>query len=95
MTGVQTCALPICLLAQLTPRATTVHRIGDDRYVFDLPVEPGPDRVVGDLSAAGAALLSVNPLRDTLEDFFVKQVTAPEIQARDRGLGSSAGDGGH
>ena len=26
------------LLGALTPRATTVHRIGDDRYVFDLPV---------------------------------------------------------
>ena len=82
------------LLAQLTPRATTVHRIGDDRYVFDLPVEPGPDRLVSDLSAAGASLLSVNPLRDTLEDFFVKQVTSPEIQARDRGLGSGSVGGG-
>ena len=81
------------LLAGLTPRATTVARIGDDRYVFDLPVDPAPDRFVADLSAAGATLLSVNPLRDTLEDFFVKQVTAPQVTAHDRGLGSQvAGD---
>ena len=38
---------------------------------------------------AGATLLSVNPLRDTLEDFFVKQVTAPELAAHDRGLGGA------
>ena len=76
------------LLAMLTPRTTTLHRVGDDRYVFELPVEPGPDRFITDLSAAGAALLSVNPVRDTLEDFFVKQVTAPDVQARDRGLGA-------
>ncbi|HUR35248.1 MAG TPA: ABC transporter ATP-binding protein [Vicinamibacterales bacterium] len=80
------------LLARLTPRASRVTRIGDDRYVFDLPVDPGPDRFVADLSAGGATLLSVNPLRDTLEDFFVKQVTAPALQNRDRGLGGAAGD---
>ena len=77
------------LLARLTPQATTVTRIGDDRFVFELPVDPAPDRFVGDISATGAALLSVNPLRDTLEDFFVKQVTAPDLVAHDRGLGGA------
>src|SRR4051794_12586452 len=38
------------LLASLTSRATSVTRIGDDRFVFDLPVEPAPDRFVGDIS---------------------------------------------
>ncbi len=79
------------LLAALTPRATSVTRIGDDRFVFDLPVDPGPDRFVADLSAAGATLLSVNPLRDTLEDFFVRQVTAPAVAGHDRGLGTVDG----
>jgi ABC-2 type transport system ATP-binding protein len=78
------------VLASLSPRATTVTRIGDDRYVFDLPVDPAPDRFIADLTASGAALLSVNPLRDTLEDFFVKQVTAPEVTEHDRGLGTAA-----
>jgi len=77
------------LLAMLSSRATTITRIGDDRYVFDLPVDPGPDRFVTDLSAGGATLLSVNPLRDTLEDFFVKQVTTEHVRANDRGLGPS------
>jgi ABC-2 type transport system ATP-binding protein len=79
------------VLGRLTPRTTTVTRIGDDRYVFELPVEPAPDRFVADLTAAGSTLLSVNPVRDTLEDFFVKQVSAPDLQAHDRGLGVPSG----
>jgi ABC-2 type transport system ATP-binding protein len=82
------------VVARLAPRATSATKIGDDRYVFDLPVDPGPDRFVADLAASGATLLSVNPLRDTLEDLFVKQVTAPELQAHDRGLGVAAGGRG-
>ncbi len=79
------------LAASLGARATSTTKVGDDRYVFDLPVEPAPDRFVADLSGAGAMLLSVNPIRDTLEDFFVQQVTAPDVAARDRGLGPAAG----
>lgn len=76
------------LCAALAPRATRATAVGDERYVFDLPVEPPPDRFVADLSAGGATLLSVNPLRDTLEDVFVKQVTATDVLSRDRGLGT-------
>ena len=81
-------AVPPGLAEALMPRTTSTTRVGDDRYVFDLPVEPAPDRFVTDLSAGGAMLLSVNPLRDTLEDFFVRQVTSPEVTKRDRGLGA-------
>ena len=35
------------------------------------------DRVLAELSADGATLVSLNPVRDTLEDYFVRQVTAP------------------
>jgi ABC-2 type transport system ATP-binding protein len=61
---------------RLAPRTTSTTRIGDDRYTFDLPLEPGPDRFVADIAAAGGTLISLNPLRDTLEDFFVRQVEA-------------------
>ncbi len=80
--------VPSGLAESLAPRTTSTTRVGDDRYVFDLPVEPAPDRFVTDLSAGGAMLLSVNPLRDTLEDFFVRQVTSREVTERDRGLGA-------
>lgn len=75
------------LLASLAPRVTSTTRIGDERYTFDLPIEPGPDRFVADIAAAGGTLISLNPLRETLEDLFVRQVTAPELVAHDRGLG--------
>jgi len=85
--------VPADLLASLRSRAKSVTRIGDDRYTFELPVDPPPDRFVADLSAGGATLLSVNPLRDTLEDFFVKQVSAPEVIDVDRGLGPAVAGG--
>lgn len=75
------------LLASLAPRATHYTQVGEGRYTFDLPVEPGPERFLADIAAGGGTLISVNPLRDTLEDFFVRQVTAPEVQSHDRGLG--------
>ena len=78
------------LLDRLVPRTTSTTRIGDDRYTFDLPIEPGPDRFVADIAAGGGTLISLNPLRDTLEDFFVRQVTAPDVAAHDRGLGMHA-----
>jgi hypothetical protein len=30
--------------------------------------------------------VSLNPIRQTLEDFFVQQVTAPDVLASTRGL---------
>ena len=71
-------------------RAESVHhivratQIGDGRYALELPADPPPERVLGDLIAQGAHLVSLNPLRETLEDFFVRQVGGSAI---DRGLG--------
>ncbi|MGE0447967.1 MAG: ABC transporter ATP-binding protein [Vicinamibacterales bacterium] len=77
------------LLASLAPQASSVTTIGEGRYTFDLPRDPGPDRFVVDVARGGATLVSVNPLRDTLEDFFVRQVSAPDVVATDRGLGAA------
>ena len=57
--------------------------LGVGRYALEVPLSASPDRLVTDLVAHGAQLVSINPIRETLEDFFVRQVgTAP----RDRGL---------
>jgi ABC-2 type transport system ATP-binding protein len=69
------------------PLVRSVVRIGEGRYQLELPLEPSPARLLGELTAAGAALVSLNPIRDTLEDYFVEQVTTPEVLAADRGLG--------
>ena len=57
--------------------------LGEDRYALDLPLDVAPERLMADLTAAGAQLVSLNPLRETLEDFFVRQVAAAKT---DRGL---------
>jgi ABC-2 type transport system ATP-binding protein len=82
------------LLRTLSTRAIRVTRIGDDRYTFELPLDHPLDRILAELSAAGAALVSLNPVRDTLEDFFVQQVSSPETLAHDRGLGETTAVGG-
>src|SRR4051812_37475080 len=72
--------------------SASVHhtlRIGDGRYTFELPLEPSPERLVADLTARGAQLVSLNPVRETLEEFFVKQVISPEAPAL-RGNGSGS-----
>jgi ABC-2 type transport system ATP-binding protein len=60
--------------------------IGDGRYTLELPLEPPPERLMIDLVKSGAKLISLNPIRPTLEDLFVEQVTSPEAMAVRRGL---------
>src|SRR5207248_2464017 len=55
--------------------ARRIVRISDGRYTVELPLDWPPDRILPELTAAGATLVSVNPIRETLEDFFVEQVT--------------------
>jgi len=75
------------LVVRLGPRVRRRVRLGDDRYMLDLPLEPPPERILAELTGAGAHLVSLNPIRQTLEDFFVEQVTSPEVSSADRGLG--------
>jgi ABC-2 type transport system ATP-binding protein len=62
------------VLAQVTPRVTRITEISPHRYALELPLDLPPERVLADLVATGARLVSLNPIRDTLEDFFVRRV---------------------
>jgi ABC-2 type transport system ATP-binding protein len=62
------------LAATLASRVRRMTKISEGRYTVELPIDPPPDRVVAELAAAGAAVISLNPLRETLEDIFVEQV---------------------
>jgi ABC-2 type transport system ATP-binding protein len=55
-------------------RAVAVTSIGDGRYSFDLRAQDRPEPFVAELAAGGAALVSVTPLRITLEDVFLERV---------------------
>jgi ABC-2 type transport system ATP-binding protein len=61
-------------IAALGRRVRRAVRIDEGRYALELPVESSPDQILAELTAGGAHLVSLNPIRDTLEDFFVRQV---------------------
>jgi ABC-2 type transport system ATP-binding protein len=61
-------------IAALGQRVRRAVRIDEGRYTLELPVESSPDQILAELTAGGAHLVSLNPIRDTLEDFFVRQV---------------------
>jgi ABC-2 type transport system ATP-binding protein len=63
-----------------------VTPIGEGRYSLELPLDPPPERLLARLNAAGAKLISLNPIRPTLEDLFVEQVTSRAARETRRGL---------
>jgi ABC-2 type transport system ATP-binding protein len=79
------------LVPALGQRVRRTVRLGEGRYMLELPLEPPPERLLGELTSAGAHLVSLNPIRQTLEDFFVEQVTTPEVVADGRGLDDETG----
>jgi ABC-2 type transport system ATP-binding protein len=82
------------VVGNLSPEALDRHRqrirkatqIADRRYSLELPLEPAPDALLRDLIAAGAHLVSLNPTRETLEDFFVAQIKKQPASRMDDAL---------
>ena len=78
------------VMANVTPEMltrvrTSVRRtteISPGRYALELSLDQAPERVLTDLAAAGASLISLNPMRDTLEDFFMRRVAEIGTGAR-------------
>jgi ABC-2 type transport system ATP-binding protein len=62
------------VLEQLRSGASRVTWIAEGRYALEIPMETPVDRVVAQVTALGGTAVSMNPIRDTLEDFFVKKI---------------------
>jgi len=60
---------------QARGHVTSATRVAEGRYALELPLTPPPEETTAALVARGAALVSLTPVRDTLEDFFVRQVS--------------------
>ena len=75
-------------IAAFGSRIRRAVRIDEARYSLELSLDPPPAALLAELTAAGAHLVSLNPIRQTLEDFFVQQVTSSDVLASDRGLAS-------
>ena len=86
--------VPPAALERVRTRARRVLTIVGDRYVIDLPPDGHPEEMLRELSAAGATLVSLNPLRETLEDVFVRRVAEMGDGARpERAPASEHGSG--
>ena len=62
------------VIAKYTPRISRAQPIGGGRFALELPADAAPDRLLTELIADGGTLVSLNPVRETLENFFVEHV---------------------
>src|SRR5436190_1207536 len=62
------------VIAKHKDRISRSSPIGGGRFMLELPVETPPEQLLSELIADGGRLVSINPLRETLEDFFVEKV---------------------
>ncbi len=69
--------------AQASGHIQRASQLGSDRTALLFPVSTPPATVITQVAAWGGQLVSLNPLHDTLEEFFVRQVAATTV---DRGL---------
>jgi ABC-2 type transport system ATP-binding protein len=68
------------LLERHKERIQNATRIAEQQYTLELPLDPAPEVVLRDLLAGGAHLISLNPIRETLEDYFVEHVAKQQAR---------------
>ena len=69
-------------LERVRPLARRITEISAGRYALELSLDHPPERVLANLTAGGARLVSLNPVRETLEEFFVRRVAEMGVGAR-------------
>jgi ABC-2 type transport system ATP-binding protein len=65
------------VLAAISSRVSRAVPIGGGRFELEVPMTTPPESLLTDLTATGARLVSLNPIRETLEDFFIERVKQP------------------
>lgn len=60
--------------AGLEGRVRRLTPLGHDRYAIDVPADGEPQRLMAALAEQGAQIVSLNPERETLEDYFIRQI---------------------
>ena len=63
-------------MTRLKSRITQATPLGDGRFSLELPASTVPEQLIPELVSGGGRIVSLNPLRGTLEDVFVEQVRA-------------------
>jgi ABC-2 type transport system ATP-binding protein len=67
-------------LERVRSSIASATRVGDARFALVLPSSTRPERLIAELTACGARIVSLNPLRGTLEDYFVERVRSATEQ---------------
>ena len=70
------CSSDLSLVAQLQSRGavTRASRLGGSRYALEIAVASPPEHLLPELAGQGVKIVSLQPLRDSLEDLFVREV---------------------
>jgi ABC-2 type transport system ATP-binding protein len=76
--------LPPGALDRLTTPIQRVTRIDDGRFNLELGPGVRPEPVIAELAAAGATLVSVTPVKTTLEDVFLQALGEAEARREER-----------
>jgi ABC-2 type transport system ATP-binding protein len=66
--------MPQDLKDRLQRQAMKITPLSDHRYTLELPADALPEVIVPDLANHGVRIVSLNPIRATLEDYFVTAV---------------------
>jgi ABC-2 type transport system ATP-binding protein len=66
--------LPDALKLQLQKRLTSIARLSEGRYTLELSATESPEHLIQQLATHGVRVVSLNPIRTTLEDYFVSTV---------------------
>jgi ABC-2 type transport system ATP-binding protein len=77
-------------LERLRPHVLRATEIAPGRVALELTPAQPPEVAVSSVVAAGATLVSLNPIRETLEEFFVRRVAEVGAGARRSGAGPRA-----
>lgn len=68
--------LPVETETLLAGRTRRVTRLSDGHALLELSSDVAPESLMHELARRGARTVSLNPIRETLEDYFVESVAA-------------------
>jgi ABC-2 type transport system ATP-binding protein len=70
--------VPPAVLDSLRARMLSVTSLSHDRYTLELSPADPPEKLIHELTGSGVQVVSLNPVRTTLEDYFVTTVGAAQ-----------------
>ncbi len=72
--------LPGAIQAQLQGRVVSMTPLSHNRYTLELGATESPERLIHELAGEGVRVVSLNPIRTTLEDYFVTTVRGAALR---------------